>query len=92
MGSEQRYQCLFPQFHNDRAQLADFFRVTLRIPDCKLEYLLDEIRELKGSETVDFDRIKDLLQNNLRRLLVGSHDRSKVSADATTKDIRGILS
>lgn len=57
---EQRYQCLFPQFHNDRAHLADFFRVTLQVPDCKLEHLLDEIREIKDSESGDFDRINDL--------------------------------
>lgn len=57
---ERRYQGFFPQFHNDRAHLADFFRVTLGIPDCDLEHLLDEIRELRDSETVDFDRIKEL--------------------------------
>lgn len=57
---ERCYQDFFPQFDNDRAHLADFFRVTLRIPNCELEHVLDEIRDLRDSETVDFDRTKEL--------------------------------
>lgn len=57
---EQRYQCLPAQFHNDQAQFADFFRVTLQIPDCQLEDLLDEIEDVKDSEVVESDQMKGL--------------------------------
>jgi hypothetical protein len=57
---EQRYQCLPAQFHNDWAQFADFFQVTLQIPDCQLQHLLDEIEDVKHSEVVESAVIKGL--------------------------------
>jgi hypothetical protein len=57
---EQRYQYLPRQFHNDRAQFTDFFRITLQIPDCQLEHLLDEIQDIKDSEVAESDQIKGL--------------------------------
>lgn len=57
---EQRYQCLPAQFHNDGAQFADLFRVTLQIPDCQLGDLFYEISDVKDSEVVEADRIKGL--------------------------------
>ena len=57
---DRRYTEHFEQFDSSSCQLAFFFLNTLQIPLCTWENIADDIRELKGSDTANFDRLNTL--------------------------------
>jgi hypothetical protein len=52
----------FPKFSVDRSNLASFFSMTLEIPNCNWEHLVEEIRAFKSSNCNNFDRISTLYE------------------------------
>lgn len=61
------YENSFPGFQADKVYLADFFNVILGISDCSWMDIIGEIKALKSSDFVDFDRIC-LLYSCLHRI------------------------
>lgn len=57
---DRLYTEYFEQFDSKTSQLAFFFLDTLEIPICTWENVADEIRALKFSDAVDFDRLSSL--------------------------------
>ena len=57
---DRLYTEYFEQFDSKTSQLAFFFLDTLEIPICTWENVADEIRALKLSDAVDFDRLSSL--------------------------------
>jgi hypothetical protein len=57
---EIQYQATFSSFSQDRAYMADFFKNTLQLADCRWEDIVEEIESLADSDDVDFDRVTEL--------------------------------
>jgi hypothetical protein len=57
---DRRYREHFKQFNDDPSHLTNFFLTTLEVPRFTWQHVVDEIRELTSSDSVDFDRLSVL--------------------------------
>ncbi|RYP14158.1 hypothetical protein DL765_006566 [Monosporascus sp. GIB2] len=58
-----RYNDIFSTYKDDLLKLEKFFHVTLSIPTCSWENIIEELKFLKGDSCTELDRIRSLYQH-----------------------------
>ena len=66
------YRNAFSENPHDLSRLESFFVLTLGVPNCGWEHIVDEIRFYKAHATLHIDRARELYRCLLEMQLVGS--------------------